>query len=55
MSRWMLWAAGILLCVAALVVLAAGLSSDRISRNALGSVGYIALWHAGFFCFVAAS
>lgn len=51
----MLWIVGLLLCATGLVALGLGLTSDRGSRAALGAVGFIVFWYAGFFCFVGAS
>ncbi|MFJ5984326.1 hypothetical protein [Lentzea sp. NPDC092896] len=55
MNRWILGIVGLVLCVAGLVALGLGLASDRGSRAALGAVGFIVFWYAGFFCFVGAS
>ena len=55
MSQWTLWIIGLALCAAGLVALWLGLASDRGSRAAMGTAGFIVFWYAGFFCFVGAS
>ena len=55
MNQWPLWIVGLVLCAAGLVALRLGLASDRGSRAAMGSAGFIVFWYAGFFCFAGAS